>query len=55
MIKYINLLSSWMVEVFTGPDLCECIVEYAKRKRYYHYVGHLPGHGLSVPVDGTGL
>jgi hypothetical protein len=30
MMKSINLLSSWMVEVDTDPDLRECIVEYAK-------------------------
>jgi hypothetical protein len=30
MMKSISLLSSWMVEVDTDPDLHECIVEYAK-------------------------
>jgi hypothetical protein len=30
MMKSINLLSSWMVEVDTDLDLCECVVEYAK-------------------------
>ena len=30
MMKSINLLSSWMMGVDMDPDLCECIVEYAK-------------------------
>jgi hypothetical protein len=30
MMKSTNLLSSWMMGVGTDPDLCECIVEYAK-------------------------
>ncbi len=30
MMKSIDLLSSWMMEVNTDPDLRECIVEYAK-------------------------
>jgi hypothetical protein len=30
MMKSINLLSSWMMGVDTDPDLCKCIVEYAK-------------------------
>jgi hypothetical protein len=31
-MKFIDLLSSWMVEVDTNPDLCECIMEYAKER-----------------------
>jgi hypothetical protein len=30
MMKTIDLLSSWMMGVNTDPDLCDCIVEYAK-------------------------
>ncbi len=30
MMKSIDLLSSWMLEVDTDPDLRKCIVEYAK-------------------------
>jgi hypothetical protein len=53
LMKSIELLESWLVEVETDPDLWDCIVKYAKGRGGGHHVGYMSRDGLQILTDGS--